>query len=157
MGLIRRPRAGASAVLASIALVFSIGAEEAIAKPAERASNDWYWSSGLCKSLLQKYGMEIDDGRVFTVARAFCVGIGGEKTCWWNKAHSNRLYNRFMVVVRSPDGTVRSFSLRTVGEDRYRAANIQSYGKETDAAFIRSMGPLADKAARDEQANGCGE
>ena len=33
----------------------------------------WYWSPGLCKTNLQRYGVRIDDGRTFHIAQAFCV------------------------------------------------------------------------------------
>jgi hypothetical protein len=121
-----------------------------------RMADVWYWSPGLCKSMLKNWGIRIDDGRTFSVSNVFCIGKGGPATCEWNKSYTKRLYTRFIVFARSPDSTVRGFTLRPAAEKNFRVADIEAFGPEPSAAAFESeIGPLAARYARQELERGC--
>lgn len=119
----------------------------------------WYWSPGLCKSDLQRYGMRINDGRTFRVAQALCVGKGGLGSCEWNANHSKRLYSHFVVFARSPDGVVRGFDLYPTNRNSYQARNIElaSSFKVPAGRFLSLYGPIASSLARVELDKGCAQ
>lgn len=121
-----------------------------------RVNSPWYWTSGVCKSVLQSSGMQLADGRTFNVAKAFCVGKGGLKTCQWSSGHRTRLYTDFYAFARSYDGVVRTFQLRTHGKDDYRSWDIKALGREPNAQkFSDFVAPLAAALAQQELTKGC--
>jgi hypothetical protein len=143
-------------VLSCLAAVIAL----AVAAPdGGAARGQWVWSPGLCKSYLKAYGVQISDGRVFHVSDAFCVGRGGLQHCQWTSAsHTKRLYDEFLVVVRSPDGTVRRAELYTSGKKDYELEQIRLIGHEgSSLAFTRFVTPIATAAAKAEQGKGCAE
>jgi hypothetical protein len=117
----------------------------------------WYWSPGLCKSNLQRYGMRLDDGRTFAIAQSFCVGKGGVRSCEWNSSYSKRLYSHFVAFARSYDGVVRGFDLYPTGRNNYRAEDIElvSSSKMTARRFLSYVGQIASALARAELTKGC--
>jgi hypothetical protein len=124
------------------------------ARPA--AAGTWYWSPGLCKISLHRYGMRLDDGRTFRIVQSYCVGKGGPSSCEWNSGHVRRLYNHFVVFARSYDGIVRGFDLYPTNRSAYRAQGIQQLGREPSAAhFDRVFGQIAAQLSRRENAKGC--
>lgn len=122
-----------------------------------RNATTWYWTPALCKSELGKEGMQLADGRTFYVANAYCVGWGGERYCEWSSGHRYRLYKRFTAYVRSPDSTVRTFTLwPTSGHGGYSASGVKVLGHEANAArFNALVQPIAAVLARAQQQRGC--
>jgi hypothetical protein len=134
---------------AVVALFFAAVAESGVA-------GGWYWSPGVCKSSLHRYGMRLDDGRTFRIAQSFCVGKGSTGSCAWNSGHVRRLYNHFVVFARSPDGIVRGFDLYPTGRNTYRAQGIRQLGREPSGAhFTRAFGQIASDLSRRENEKGC--
>jgi hypothetical protein len=142
-----------------LALVASMVVLVAASTTSSRAATTgaWYWSPGLCKSDLQRYGMRINDGRAFRIAQALCVGKGGLGSCEWNANHSKRLYNHFVAFARSPDGVVRGFDLYPTNRSSYQAAKIElaSSFRVTASRFLSLYGPIASSLARVELEKGC--
>jgi len=66
------------ALLAALAVTASAGAA------TERTDAPWMWTPGACKSTLVHTGVQTADGRIFSVAQAYCVGWGGTATCTWS-------------------------------------------------------------------------
>src|SRR5689334_223992 len=110
----------------------------------------WYWSPGLCKSNLQRYGMRLDDGRTFRIAQALCVGKGGPASCEWNAAYTRRLYNHFVAFARSYDGVVRGFDVYPTNRNGYRAEGIElaSSHRWTAPRFLSYYGSISSSLAR---------
>jgi len=128
----------------------------ATAKSANAGVGDWYWTPGACKSVLQSDGVELGDGRTFSVSSAFCVGLGGQQTCQWSSSYRTRLYSAFVVFTRSYDGTVRTFKLRPVARDDFQGTNVRLLGNEPSAAEFRALvAPLVSAAARRQHGSGC--
>jgi hypothetical protein len=127
-----------------------------VAVRGRAAAGGWYWSPGVCKSSLYRYGIRLDDGRTFRIAQSFCVGKGGPDSCAWNKGHVRRLYNHFVVFARSYDGLVRGFDLYPTGRITYRAVDIRQLGREPNAAhFNRAFGQIALELSQRENEKGC--
>jgi hypothetical protein len=129
-----------------------------MATPPSRAAarSTWYWSPGLCKTNLQRYGVRIDDGRTFRIAQAFCVGKGGPASCEWSPNGVRRLYNHLVVFARSFDNIVRGFDLYPTGRTSYRVQGITQFKVEMGAAqFTRFYGSIAASTARLELEKGC--
>jgi hypothetical protein len=146
--------------LATLVAIAGLTAVAAAAPPGTSSAattGAWYWSSGLCKSNLMRYGMRLDDGRTFHIAQALCVGKGGPAFCEWNASHTLRLYDRFSVFARSPDGVVRGFDLYPTGRKSYRAERIELASSSRMAAelFDRLLKGVASGAARIELEKGC--
>jgi hypothetical protein len=140
--------------LAVVALAAAAGTTASAANGARAAT--WYWTPGLCKSNLVHAGIRIDDGRSFSVEQAFCVGTGGVKTCEWSSNHRTRLFTRFIAVVRSPDGAVRGFTLRTLSRSSFGLTGIRALGNEANAsAFAAYVQSFTRAEAAKEQAKGC--
>jgi len=84
----------------------------AVPKPPPR-----FWGVSRCEQTLQAYG-DVEggntvDGHGFHIGLAVCVGAGGPRACKSTPDRRSRLYSRFTVLARSPDGTGRSFTLAT--------------------------------------------
>jgi hypothetical protein len=110
----------------------------------------------LCKTNLQRYGVRIDDGRMFHIAQAFCVGKGGTASCEWSPNGVRRLYNHLVVFARSFDNIVRGFDLYPTGRNTYRVQGITQFKTEMTASqFLRLYGSIAASAARLELEKGC--
>ncbi|HEY2776874.1 MAG TPA: hypothetical protein VGI77_03155 [Gaiellaceae bacterium] len=141
------------AVVAAAALLVSAPSSA----QTQTGKTTWYWTPGLCKSELAKFGMQLTDGRVFHVANAFCVGSGGTATCEWSSGRRYRLYDRFSAFVRSNDGVVRTFVLHpTARSAGYRADSFKALGREPNATrFNTLVRPIATALARMEQQKGC--
>ena len=148
-------KAGIFLATVATAALFCVTTSSAATRSADTT---WYWTPGLCKSSLVKYGMQFTDGRVFHVANAFCVGTGGMTTCEWSSGHRYRLYDRFVAFVRSYDGVVRSFVLHpTARSAGYRADSFKLLGRESSGPrFTSLVKPIATALARLEQQKGCG-
>jgi hypothetical protein len=144
---------------ALFAVVISAVVLVAASATSSRAAStgSWYWSPGLCKSDLQRYGMRLDDGRTFRIEHALCVGKGGLASCEWNSNYSKRLYNHFVAFARSHDGVVRGFDLYPTSRNSYRAEDIElaSSFKMTGSRFLSVYGPIASSLARIELEKGC--
>lgn len=124
---------------------------------ASGARGDWFWSPGLCKDLLQKYGVRLSDGRTFAVSKAFCAGFGGREHCRWNSSRTKRFYDKLLVAARSPSGYVRTMVLYTIARDDYELTQIKLAFREPDPyAFREYATTLMAKIARREHAKGCG-
>src|SRR4051794_10436087 len=108
----------------TVAIAF-VGFASVATRSDASSTTKWYWTPGLCKTNLQTAGMQIDDGRTFNVAKAFCVGWGGTTWCEWSSGYRYRLYAAFTVYARSYDGVVRQFNLYTRGKDGYRAEHLK--------------------------------
>jgi hypothetical protein len=152
----RRWMAVATAALAAGLCIASIASASAHSPAATSRTATWYWSPSWCKSTLRKYGVQFDDGRTFEVQQVYCLGVGGLQTCSWSSDHSFRTYRSFTAYVRSYDGTVRVFTLRPTGKHAFRGSNVRAYRKMALDAFIAFTLPFVAKAARVEQAKGCG-
>ena len=146
----------AGILIAAVAAELLLGSASTSNAQTRSVRTTWYWTPGLCKSSLVKYGMQFTDNRVFHVANAFCVGSGGVKTCEWSSGHRYRLYDRFVAFVRSYDGVVRSFVLHPTAKDGYRADTFKVLGRESDSTrFNTLVRPIATALARIEQQKGC--
>lgn len=146
----------AGILVVAVAAAFLLGSASTSSAQTQSVRTTWFWTPGLCKSSLVKYGMQFTDGRVFHVASAFCVGTGGVKTCEWSSGHRYRLYDRFVAFVRSNDGVVRSFVLHPAAKDGYRADTFKVLGRESDSTrFTNLVRPIATALAQIEQQKGC--
>jgi hypothetical protein len=126
---------------------------------AAAGRGEWVWSPGLCKSRIEHYGVRINDGRTFSVSKAFCAGYGGLQHCQWSSAaHLKRLYDKFYVVARSFDGTVRVMDMYTSGETSYEVERIRAIGHESSYdAFYDAAQRIMYQIARDQQRLGCAQ
>ncbi len=115
-------------------------------------TSNWYWTPGACKSELQNSGVQIDDGRTFNVAKAFCVGMHNH--CWLGAGL--RRYKVFIAVARSYDGVVRRFQLTVTGHHTWRGTKakiIEQYMSATE--FANGYGNAAWSVASVENRGGC--
>jgi hypothetical protein len=139
-------------VLACVAVIAALGS--AGSSSAQR--DEWVWTPGLCKSNLKRYGVRLTDGRTFSIADAFCVGRGGQQHCQWNSSYTKRLYDAFLVVVRSYDGVVRVANLYPTGKNEYELDGIRVIGRESSSrAFNALAGDVTWRTARKEHEKGC--
>jgi len=142
--------------LVSAVSVMAVAAGVAAGGASGAAPTVWFWTPGVCKSYLHRYGVRIDDGRTFHVARAYCVGSGGEQTCQWSSSHRKRLFTTFFAVARSPDGVVRNFQLRPTGSFTFRLRGIRAVERLSATAFERKYATAVRSLALAENARGCG-
>jgi hypothetical protein len=119
------------------------------------SKSDWYWTPGWCKSFLHSTGVQINDGRTFHVQQAFCAGRGGLATCQWSNGFGVRRYNNFFVLIRSYDGTVRTFELHPTARDNFSVTGIRALGHLGLTEFDVRAGGLVAKTAAQAQALGC--
>jgi hypothetical protein len=66
-----------------------------------------------------------------------------------------RRYNRFFVLMRSYDGTVRTFELRPTARNQFNATGLRVLGRLGLTEFDVRAGGLVAKTAADAQALGC--
>jgi hypothetical protein len=92
------------ALVAALAAAAASAAAPAVAAP-------WYWSPGLCKSILINYGVTTADGRKFRASDARCIG---EKSCILRSG--SRLYSDFVVALVDRVGVVRTARLHVTGK-----------------------------------------
>jgi hypothetical protein len=144
-----------SLLIAGVAI--TVAASSVVTAPSQAAARStWYWSPGLCKTNLQRYGVRINDGRTFHIAQAFCVGRGGPASCEWSPNGARRLYNHLVVFARSFDNIVRGFDLYPTGRNSYRVQGITQFKVGMTAAqFIRFYGSIAASTAKLELEKGC--
>ena len=139
-------RATVMALLAALAVAVSVTSAQA------RATSHWYWSPGACKAQLQGYGVKIDDGRTFNVAKAYCVGMH-------NHCHTFnglREYKVFDTVMRSFDGVVREMTLTVTGKNSWSGSHLTiDEHHMSPSRFKATYGPAAWTVARSENAGGC--
>jgi len=138
-----------------------------------------FWAASRCQRTLHRYAFEGGQtvkGYGFHVGLTLCVGTGGPHACTWAPGHRSRLYSRFAVLSRSPDGVVRSFTLATRGgpglvreghhagdqyvgwpADYYMSpASVRQLATNTTPARFHSIvAPLAARLTRQENATGC--
>jgi hypothetical protein len=125
------------------------------ASAASEAYGTVYWSPGYCKTMLQRYGIRIDDGRRFWIAKAFCVGRGGTE-CEWDETHSRRDYRSFWAISRSYDGNLRTFTLWVTGRENYRVTEIKLVGYQKNPYRFNFYGQQAARVfAQREHEKGC--
>jgi hypothetical protein len=143
--------------LVIVAVVIAVAASSLGFEPSQAAARStWYWSPGLCKTNLQRYGVRIDDGRTFHVAQAFCVGKGGPASCEWSPSGVRRLYNHLVVFARSFDNIVRGFDFYPTGRNSYRVQGITQFKvRMTASQFVHLYGSIAASTARLELEKGC--
>jgi hypothetical protein len=121
--------------------------------PAHGArSSNWYWTPGACKSELHNYGVQLGDGRTFSVEQAFCVGLHNH--CWLSGGL--RRYKVFIAVVRSYDGVVRRLQLTVTGKTTWSGSNMKIIEQYMSAAeFANGYGSAAWSVASQENQGGC--
>jgi len=140
-------RLGAAIVLVVIAAAIG-GASSATAA----SDSTWYWTPGACKSELLQYGVQINDGRTFNVAKAFCVGLHNH--CWLNDGH--RRYKVFDTVMRSYDGAVRTMQLTVTGKSTWSGHHMKLVASHMPLEqFDKLYGPAAWAVANAENQGGC--
>ncbi len=145
-----------SALLVGLAVLLAALAAAGSASAAPATASTWYWNPAWCKQVLQKYGIRLDDGRTFRVAKAYCVGRGGPAYCEWNSSHTSRDYSGFIGITRSPDGAVRIFYMSTTSRTNFRATNIRAVGREPNPAkFAAYADQLSRSYAKREHEKGC--
>lgn len=145
-------QAGAAATLILV-LALGVIAPTAGARSSSQTSA-WYWTSGACKSELQKSGVRIGDGRTFNVAKAFCVGLHNH--CWIDSGV--RRYKVFIAVARSYDGVVRRFQLTVTGHHTWSGGGLKIIDSGMSATdFVATYGPAAWSVASLENQGGCSD
>ena len=97
---------------------------------ARSSLSGWYWTAGKCKSELSHWGVLIGDRRYFNPAKAYCVGLSG---CSWNESRTTRLYQEFLVVVRSFDGVVRRMDLKVTGKSTWLGSQLKLESRHMSA------------------------
>jgi hypothetical protein len=139
-------------IIAAVAVI-AAASTIMLASPARSATASlWYWSPAACKSQLHNRGVQIGDGRTFSVAQPYCVGFHNH--CWLSDGL--RRYKVFIVVARSYDGVVRRFILTVTGRDTWTGSPpriIEPY--MSPAGFDIAYGPAAWSVAASENAAGC--
>ena len=136
----------------SVLLAAVVAAAVFAGAPHSANTSSWYWTPGACKSELQNNGVQIGDGRTFSVSKAFCVGLHNH--CWLSQGL--RRYKVFVAVVRSYDGVVRRFVLTVTGHHTWhgtKARIIEQY--MTAAKFANGYGTAAWSVASAENRGGC--
>jgi len=133
----------------AVAAVATLGTA---ASSTAATTNNWYWTPGACKSQLQSYGVQINDGRWFNVAKAFCVGYYNH--CW--VSNGVRRYKVFATVMRSRDGVVRAMQMTVTGKHSWSGGKmkiIEPYMSLGD--FNYRYGSAAWAVAVDQNEGGC--
>jgi hypothetical protein len=114
-------------VLVALALAAPAGAHAP-------GSGEWTWTPALCKSNLKNWGVEIDDGRTFRAAFAFC---GGMPECLYDRSDRRYYYDHFFVAMIDNNLVYRTMVLHVTGEDDFRADKLRVHGRAKTTAELR--------------------
>jgi hypothetical protein len=138
--------------LITVGLMTALVAAAAVQPARSASSSKWYWTPGACKYELKTNGVQIADGRTYSVQAAFCVGLHNH--CWLSDGV--RRYKVFDVVVRSYDGVVRLFQLTVTGQHTWTGTPAKMLHRYMSASqFTASYGPAAWSVATQENQGGC--
>ena len=99
-------------------------------------ASDWTWTPALCKSNLKNWGVEIDDGRTFRAAFAFC---GGMPECLYDRSDRRYFYDHFFVAMIDNNLVYRTMRLHVTGEDSFRVDKLQVHGRAKTTAELRKF------------------
>jgi hypothetical protein len=86
------------------------------------------WTPALCKSYLLKYGVEIDDGRIFRANSARDVFCAGRPYCEFDQSAQKYYYDHFLVALVDRNLVYRTMLLHVTAERDFRVTQLRVYG-----------------------------
>jgi len=145
---LERRRSRGQSVKSRLAVVVLVGVT-ALATSASTAtshpgnSGSWLWTPAICKSLLNTYGVEIDDGRTFRALSSRDVFCGGLPYCEYDQSARRYFYDHFAVAMIDGNGVYRTMRMHVVARRNFRVTELRVHGRPQTRAEVTRFRAIA--------------